>query len=575
MSMDFKAPMGWHIAYGVSSVLLLAASVIIVMRDYYPPWMGYQDEFHKVYAVKLQQQIANAGPKDDVDQLKAKLARAQRNPHEIKQHYLGTTQWLSEYNAMVERVDRCATCHMAVDYAVQSSFTSAQELFGKDANPFKAHPNPKLMDAHDPEKMGCTMCHGGQGRAVKAVTEAHGQVRFWELPLLDDWTVYNEMKEKGVVDPLTPPEHIQASCAKCHVSTSAPLQDAPLLSAGRQMFSSPVIKGNPNCTTCHRIGDKGGSIGPELTTAGNRWRDAEGWMRAHFRSIYPEAMKKLGIHIEEGLHPNVVDVWTALPQDRYVYYSKWVYEHFLNPPLFMPGYYITQDDARSAKDAPDVYVFSPDSAYLRRYTADDHFIESYAVPADQVPKNWAETNITMRGLTLASAADPRKMQDKQAIDLNLRVSSPRTAMPAFPFTDEEARAMTLFVMGLTDEKLPPQYLVQPAAVAVAPVAAATPAAPVKLAKGDAGSGKALFNAKGCQACHALTDAKLVGPGLKGVSARRDPAWLASWMKDPPAMIATDPKLKDWAGQFGGVIMPNLGLQDKEIADLIAFLDTLK
>lgn len=64
----------------------------------------------------------------------------------------------------------------------------------------------------------------------------------------------------------------------------------------------------------------------------------------------------------------------------------------------------------------------------------------------------------------------------------------------------------------------------PAAEAVAPAAGA----------GDAGAGKALFNAN-CAACHKL-DAKMTGPALRGVTERHDTKWLHAWIKDSQKLI---------------------------------------
>jgi len=69
-----------------------------------------------------------------------------------------------------------------------------------------------------------------------------------------------------------------------------------------------------------------------------------------------------------------------------------------------------------------------------------------------------------------------------------------------------------------------------AQTAVAPTAVA----PVAAASGDAVKGKELFNTN-CAACHKL-DAKMTGPALRGVSARRSKDWLYSWIKNSSAMI---------------------------------------
>lgn len=55
----------------------------------------------------------------------------------------------------------------------------------------------------------------------------------------------------------------------------------------------------------------------------------------------------------------------------------------------------------------------------------------------------------------------------------------------------------------------------------------------------AAKGEAVFNAK-CSACHKVTDQKLVGPGLLGVTKRRTPEWIMNQITNPVEMEAKDP-----------------------------------
>lgn len=55
-------------------------------------------------------------------------------------------------------------------------------------------------------------------------------------------------------------------------------------------------------------------------------------------------------------------------------------------------------------------------------------------------------------------------------------------------------------------------------------------------------GKTLFTAK-CSACHKPTDQKVVGPGLKGVTERRKPAWILNMITNPVEMTQKDPTAK--------------------------------
>jgi cytochrome c oxidase subunit 2 len=99
---------------------------------------------------------------------------------------------------------------------------------------------------------------------------------------------------------------------------------------------------------------------------------------------------------------------------------------------------------------------------------------------------------------------------------------------------------------------------------------------VALTGGDAAAGKALFTQK-CSACHALGpfSQRIVGPGLKGVL--HDPSHPNLVNGDPATPVNVAKILQQgFTGSMG--TMPNAtanGLSDKDIANLVAFLDSLK
>lgn len=99
---------------------------------------------------------------------------------------------------------------------------------------------------------------------------------------------------------------------------------------------------------------------------------------------------------------------------------------------------------------------------------------------------------------------------------------------------------------------------------------------VALAGGNAAAGQALFSTK-CTACHAIGpfNQKIVGPGLRGVLS--DPAHpnLVDGDKATPSNIAKILQ-QGYKGDMG--TMPNQqgnGLTDKDIANLVAYLASLK
>jgi len=89
---------------------------------------------------------------------------------------------------------------------------------------------------------------------------------------------------------------------------------------------------------------------------------------------------------------------------------------------------------------------------------------------------------------------------------------------------------------------------------------------------DIQKGKSLFNSQ-CAACHKL-NRKLVGPALKGVSAKYDKEWLYTWIKNSAAMIKSgDDQAVAIYEEYNKVAMnafPNLSNDD--IDNILAYTD---
>ncbi|MBK7859661.1 MAG: cytochrome c [Archangiaceae bacterium] len=84
-------------------------------------------------------------------------------------------------------------------------------------------------------------------------------------------------------------------------------------------------------------------------------------------------------------------------------------------------------------------------------------------------------------------------------------------------------------------------------------------------------GRDLFSAKGCVGCHKIGGGKLVGPDLKGVTARRDPEWLAKMILRPDVMVKEDDTAKKLLAEHM-VPMPNQNVDaQKELPLLLSFL----
>ncbi len=83
-----------------------------------------------------------------------------------------------------------------------------------------------------------------------------------------------------------------------------------------------------------------------------------------------------------------------------------------------------------------------------------------------------------------------------------------------------------------------------------------------------------FFRQNCTACHTVGGGRLTGPDLKGVTSRRDRAWLARFVQNPKATIDSgDPYAANLLKQAGGVVMPTLPGLNPSMADaLITMLD---
>ncbi len=216
MNMDTVVSPRWRLGFALLAILCAALVFGGFYKDQFREWKDWQHRF-------VEQEVARATTAEERD-------TARRIPIEIRQIHLPA----------LGRVDRCTTCHLGVEDPTYAGYPQ----------PFAYHPN---HDRHPFEKFGCTICHGGQGRATSAKA-AHGHVRYWEEPLL-------------------PMKYVQASCGKCHLPTDVP--EAEALTNGKLLFE------NLGCRGCHRLGGEGNSIGPELDRVGRR-RTPE-WLVQHFR----------------------------------------------------------------------------------------------------------------------------------------------------------------------------------------------------------------------------------------------------------------------------------------------------
>ena len=82
------------------------------------------------------------------------------------------------------------------------------------------------------------------------------------------------------------------------------------------------------------------------------------------------------------------------------------------------------------------------------------------------------------------------------------------------------------------------------------------------------AGKAIYDMK-CQACHKLTEEKLVGPGWKGVTQRRKPEWILNMITNVDMMLEKDPQAQKLLEECL-VRMPNQNLSLDQARTVLEF-----
>jgi len=402
--------------------LLLVASLVTIAylagaaihENYLAQWKGVQRQYREI----LQQRATDARGRE-------LLAKFRVEMKQVSVPALGA-------------VDRCVSCHNGIDDPRMTDV----------ALPHRVHPG-HILDKHPVDRFGCTVCHHGQGAAM-TFAEAKAEDFYWDYPLL-------------------PPEMTEATCVTCHDAQKLPAEQIPLLVVGMKLYQQK------SCGSCHKLGGRGGVLGPALDNEGAKTRHqllmtnlkpphtTWNWQLAHFRdpgAVVPESLMR---------NPTVTQR-EALALTVYML-SQWKRD--------VPESYLAPDKIEQKYRALHPTPLTGEQVY-QQYCAACHGNGAYS----RWDKKFNRFDPAIRGASLAATASGDYLR------ANIEQGRPGTQMPAWGphsggLLPEEVRAVI-------------EYL-RNGIPASPPTAALT-------ARGDAQRGQALFM-KNCTGCH--------GPGGRG------------------------------------------------------------
>ncbi len=429
-------------------------------------------------------------------------------PYEINQIVLREYE-RNNFNEPVMKVERCQTCHLGINRA---GFENAPQ-------PFRTHPDRRLyLSKHEFNKVGCTLCHGGQGTAVTSVEKAHGHVQFWEDPML-----YGS--------------ETQTKCRSCHAEQFN-IPGAPQISRGISLAREM------GCNGCHTLPGTEGlrKAGPDLS------------------------------RIQEKVSPSWLVSWIKKPKD-YNPRTRMPYFSLTDQEAFDIATYVWRQGKRKAEpgEAPNL----DDPARIEKGKA---VFESVGCLGCHV-RGEGDLNpgpplegvngrpIVYRNRDFAPAL--QNIGAKVRPDWlrrwlkNPKAYWPDTKMPSLRLSDEEASAVTAYLISLTPPSKRPK--------------------PRKL--GDAASferGRKLVATRGCFGCHVIPGTEAlskIGPDLTRFAAKKPFELSFGNVVDTPHTWEawTFGKLKNpqiYQTEREALLMPNFELSDAEVTAIRTLLRSM-
>jgi mono/diheme cytochrome c family protein len=541
--------------FALASVAFLVVLAVSPFKDYFREWKGYQEGYNEVVA---------------------------RLPQRVKPAEIGIRQiWVQK----LDRVDRCVTCHLGLK---EPALASAPE-------PYTAHP----QIYHDIEEFGCTMCHEGQGAATEYL-ESVGRVKYWDTPILP--RRYMEAscgkchKERDV--PQAPILNLgrklieESNCVGCHRLDGYRKQWVPPLdgigtkvnrtwlvnwlknpraySPGTRMPNFLLSEEEVNTLADFLLSFRSLPGNESLEPLPAALADSDEARKTKLIDLGSTRFREarcISCHPIDGKGGHLA---TELGKVASKVSEQWLYNYIRNPKRLLPGvlmphYRFREDELAGVVaymesefvdyDREDLPAHTPDPSYyekglalFRKYNcAGCHQLTNASKEEEMGPELTAIGSKKIYEIEFGtSGIDQTAPSYLTAKLLNPRVFAKSLRMPSFGFTEKEAEAITVALLGNISEKIPDEFIVRPA-----PRSSYAP-------QGDFGK---LVDDLACLGCHKMNgQGRLVATDLSLEASQARPEWIRGYFRVPYALrpILTER-------------MPNLFLGDAEIGTIVDYM----
>ncbi len=484
----------------VFGIGLLAATGWTLVTEIDHEWKRYQAEFTRTEKkLLLEKERRLEDQKKGASEPVLKNIEVQRRliERQIKLNGKRTAKIDQVWNEDLKRADRCRTCHGGVEKA----------LFAQSKGTFTKHPSD-FLKTHPTKTFGCTLCHDGDGMGL-TVLSGHGRTGHWNHPLLSGELVqsscrkchpYNEQIPEHIAFPQAPVLsrgknlYMAKGCRGCHelAGFKRPESIAPVLSrvgekvngnwlakwlkrpkdylpdtimpffdlppeeiealkafllhrkeakvaAGSTALPANAAEGQKlvdkvGCLGCHKVDDRGGTFGPDLSAVAGKIDSP--WLIPWIKN------------------PLSYDPRTVMPDFR-----------FQESQLLDIAEYLLTLGKKETIDAsaPSPGKIEAGKKYFsQRGCTGCHTMEGFDPGFKKAPEHTGFGDKRVEELDFGNVADiPRTRADwvlaKEKSPRIFSTETIRLIMPNFELSHQEAEALRVFVLSLTEQHLPIEY----------------------------------------------------------------------------------------------------------------------